>query len=95
MANLLIRPGAEPMVVASNAKDMLLYIQNRTSDVDEQEKLMQCAQHYKKTKRRYALPVVVNLDRRTNDAFYSLDFKKIDDIMSHYINEYFNRLRQT
>ncbi len=93
MVNIVLSTNADPMAVASNAKDMLSYIESKTTDPDQQERLMNCAIQYKRTTRRFCLPVILNMDRKDNESFYFLDFEKIDIMMARYINEYFEKLR--
>lgn len=89
--NIVMKPNYDPMLVAESFQDMVFYVMTATTDFDLQDRMMKCALKYRKLTNRYALPVIINEDRKDGEAFYTLNFKEIDKDFAEYVDEYIKR----
>lgn len=90
---VVMKSNHKPMLVADNFMDMVQYIISATTDFSLQERMIQCAHEYKKLTRRYALPIIVNEDRKDGESFYTLNFEEIDEIFAKHVDEYIKRIK--
>jgi len=90
---VMYKPNEKPLLVAESFQDMVFYVMTATVDFDLQDKMMKCALKYRKLMNRYALPIIVNDDRKDGEAYYTLNFKEIDEAFEGYIKEYINKIK--